>query len=124
MNDLDLVVKTLTSMQETMQNWWQNLGFSEFSIETAAIAQSSKGFFKTQFKFNVDSERKCDFLTEGNGGYDVFIVDNLQNRNLFVQKLKERFPTAVLFSYESFPICDSHNFRISSVEAKIYFQDF
>jgi hypothetical protein len=123
MNKSNFIVETLYEMQEKIQTWWQGLGFSEFSTETAAIAQSSKGYFKTQLKFSVDGEAKSEFLTEGEGCHDVFVIDNLDNRSLFLKKLKERFPSAAFHNYESFPIYNSKNFRLGSAEVYIYFQD-
>lgn len=113
--------KTNELIHKTVKEWWKSLGFSEYSAETS-IESNNRLKAVLQFHIDIDIEETSEFETEGEGRYDLFVIDKIENRTLFLNKLLEKFPSAKLFSYES--SVTNQNFRLNSAEIAILLDDF
>lgn len=111
--------KTNELIHKTVKEWWKSLGFSEYSAETSI---ESNNRLKAVLQFHIDIDETSEFETEGEGRYDLFVIDKIENRTLFLNKLLEKFPSAKLFSYES--SVTNQNFRLNSAEIAILLDDF
>lgn len=111
--------KTNELIHKAVKEWWKSLGFSEYSAETSI---ESNNRLKAVLGFHVDIDETSEFETEGEGRYDLFVIDKIENRTLFLNKLVEKFPSAKLFSYES--SVTNQNFRLNSAEIAILLDDF
>lgn len=113
--------KTNELIHKTVKEWWKSLGFSEYSAETS-IESNNRLKAVLGFHIDIDIEETSEFETEGEGRYDLFVIDKIENRTLFLNKLVEKFPSAKLFSYES--SVTNQNFRLNSAEIAILLDDF
>lgn len=113
--------KTNELIHKTVKEWWKSLGFSEYSAETS-IESNNRLKAVLGFHIDIDIEETSEFETEGEGRYDLFVIDKIENRTLFLNKLVEKFPSAKLFSYES--SVANQNFRLNSAEIAILLDDF
>jgi hypothetical protein len=104
--------KTNELIHKTVREWWCEQGFSEYSSETSIECNNR---LKAILKFHV--EETSEFETEGE-----FVIDNMENRKIFLSKLIHNFPSAKLLSYES--SVSSYNFHLNSAEIMIPLDDF
>jgi hypothetical protein len=138
---IEAIGNKLYQLDQTIYNWWQNLGFS-FS-QSNLKSYSNGTSFLVDFTCSIDrhihsmeskpvtAKTRLDAKHETlkndleiiYHGREPYVLDTPENRKWFVDKFKERFPNCRIYKWESHSCPNSDVFQIRKVEVNINITD-
>lgn len=131
----------LYQLDNTISNWWKNLGFTYSKSSIQAHSQGAS--FNVEFSVGVErhissmeekpvtAKAKLDAKRESLGkelqivydGSEPYVLDNPNNRAWITNTLKARFPRCRIWKWESIAIHRSDEFQLRHVEVNIDMKD-
>lgn len=138
---VEAIGSKLYQLNQTIYNWWQNLGFT-YSKSTLN-PYSTGASFQVEFSVNVErhvsshdpkpvtAKARMESKKQALGkeleiiydGDEPYVVDNQNNRLWIANKLKERFPKCSINKWDIRSVYRMDIFQISHVEVSIDMTD-